>query len=115
MTIVLEARGGVFYVGEAALPMPQFHVRDAFAIHDKNLFVLAGFVVEGKLADGMFVRLPFNPAVQVTAPIDHVQQLRRPHGEITCLCIRCTDPQEAKLWEAFKIKGRMIDIIDVPA
>jgi len=91
--------------------MPRFHVRDAFAIDDKSIFVMAGFIIEGEIAAGMLVRMPFNPTVMVTAEIDHLQHLRRPDGDVVCLCIRCSDPEEATLWQALKIKDRTVDII----
>jgi hypothetical protein len=91
--------------------MPRFHVRDAFAIHDKKLFVLAGFVIEGEIAAGMHVRLPFKENVMITAELDQVQHVRRRDGDVVCLCIRCANPEELTLWEAFKIKDRTVDII----
>jgi hypothetical protein len=72
---------------------------------------MAGFVIEGEIAAGMSVRLPFKENVMMTAEIDHIQVVRRPDGDIVCLCIRCASPQEATLWEALKIKDHTIDII----
>jgi hypothetical protein len=106
---VLEARELLFYGGNRF--MAQFHVRDAFAIQDKAVFVLAGFAVEGEIAPGMLVRLPFQGAAMMTADIDHIQRLQRPDGDIVCLCIHCNDPKEAALWEAFKLKDRIIEVI----
>lgn len=91
--------------------MPRFHVRDTFAINDKSIFVMAGFVIEGEIAAGMLIRMPFNAQVMVTAEIDHIQHLRRPDGDVVCLCIRCPDPQEITLWEALKIKDHTVEII----
>jgi hypothetical protein len=109
--IVLEARAVVFYLGAAGRLMPRFHVRETFAINDKSVFVMAGFVIEGEPVAGMRVRLPFKEGVLVTADIDHIQHLRRPDGDVVCLCIRCADPQEVTLWEAMKIKDQTVDII----
>jgi len=91
--------------------MPRFHVRDTFATNDKSAFVLAGFVIEGDIAGGMSVRLPFKENVMMTAEIDHIQHVRRPDGDVICLCIRCANPEEVALWNALKIKGRTIEII----
>jgi hypothetical protein len=95
--------------------MPRFHVRDAFAINDKSAFVMAGFVIEGEIAAGMLVRLPFKENVMMTADIDHIQYLRRPDGDVVCLCIRCANPEEATLWEALKIKDHTIEIVGTPS
>jgi hypothetical protein len=92
--------------------MSRFHVRDAFAIHDKNVFVLAGFVIEGDLAADMLVRLPFKENVMVTAEIDQIQYVRRQDGDVVCLCIRCANPGEVALWEALKIQDQTVDIIN---
>jgi hypothetical protein len=91
--------------------MPRFHVRDAFAINDKTAFVMAGFVIEGEIAAGMLVRIPFHATTMMTAEIDHIQYLRRPDGDVVCLCIKCTDPQEVILWGALKLKDHTIEII----
>jgi len=91
--------------------MARFHVRDTFAINDKSTFVMAGFVIEGEILAGMFIRMPFNATVMMTAEIDHIQLIQRPDGDVVCLCIQCKDPQEATLWEALKIKDHTVEII----
>jgi len=84
-------------------------------MNDKSAFVMAGFVIEGEVLAGMLVRMPFHGDVMMTAEIDHLQYLRRPDGDVVCLCIRCTDPEEVTLWEALKIKDRTVDIIKADA
>jgi hypothetical protein len=91
--------------------MARFHVRDAFAIQDKSTFVMAGFVIEGEITAGMLVRLPFKESMMMTAEIDHIQYVRRPDGDVVCLCIRCASPAETILWEALKIKDHTMEII----
>jgi hypothetical protein len=91
--------------------MARFHVRDAFAIHDRSAFVMAGFVIEDEITADMLVRLPFKESVMMTAKIDHIQYIRRPDGDVVCLCIRCASPEETILWEALKIKDHTIEII----
>ncbi len=95
--------------------MPRFHVRDTFALGDKQLFVLAGFVIEGEIGAGMVVRLPFNARVMMSEVIDHIRHARRPDGDVVCLCLRCRSAQEAILWDALKFKDRTIDIAPAPA
>jgi hypothetical protein len=91
--------------------MARFHVRDTFAIHDKKTFVLAGFAIEGEITTGMLIRLPFKDNVMITARIDHIEQVRRPDGDVVCLCLGCAEPREIALWEAMNIRDRMVDII----
>lgn len=91
--------------------MARFHVRDTFSINDKTTFVLAGFVIEGEVRAGMLVRMPFNSAIMLTAEIDHIQYIRRPDGEVVCLCVKCANAEEETLWEALKIKDHNIEVI----
>jgi hypothetical protein len=92
--------------------MPRFHVRDTFAINDKSAFVLAGFLIEGgEIAGGMSVRIEFKENVMLTAEIDRIEHIRRPDGDVVCLCIRCARPGETLLWEALKIQGRTVEIV----
>lgn len=65
--------------------MPRFHVRDTFEIPDRQLFVMAGSVVEGEMRAGMFVRAPFNPSLDMTAWIHSIEFARRHGGEYVCL------------------------------
>jgi hypothetical protein len=91
--------------------MPRFHVRDTFALQDKTCFVLAGFICEGEVLTGMSVSIPFNSHVKLTAKIDRVEFVNRPDGDVVCLCLACSVPDEVTLWEALNIKNRTIEII----
>jgi len=95
--------------------MARFHVRDTFTVEDKSTFVMAGFVIEGEITEGMSVRMPFKENVMITSEIDHTQVIRRPDGDVVCLCIRCGTPKEAALWKALKIKDQTIEIISTPS
>lgn len=90
--------------------MPQFHVRDTFAIQERTTFVMAGFVIEGEVTAGMVVSIPFNTNVKLIAKIDRVEFVHRPDGDVTCLCLDCQVPDEVTLWEALNVKNRTIDI-----
>lgn len=95
--------------------MAKFHVRETFTIDDKKLFVMAGFILQGEITARMLVSIPFNSTVMMTAEIDHLQTLRRPDGDVTCLCIRCPDPAEVTLWQALKINNRTVDVVVAPS
>ncbi len=90
--------------------MPRFHVRDTFAIQEKTTFVLAGFILEGEINAGMAVSIPFNANVKLTAKIDRVEYVRRPDGDVVCLCLDCAIPDEVTLWEALNIRNKTIDV-----
>jgi hypothetical protein len=93
--------------------MARFHVRETFAMNDRSLFVLAGFAIEGEVAAGMLVRLPFNATITVTEEIDHIQRIDRPDGSVACLCLRCHSPEEAALWEALDLKDKDVEVVRV--
>lgn len=80
-------------------------------MNDKCAFVMAGFAIEGAIADGMLVTLPVTHKVMMTAKIDQIQTLHRPDGDVTCLITKCRDPKELALWDALKIKDRTVEII----
>jgi len=91
--------------------MPRFHVRDTFTLSDKTTFVMAGFIIEGEVLAGMNVRIPFNATVKMTAAIDRIEHVHRPDGDVVCLCVNCSVPDEVTLWEALKIKDQTIEIV----
>jgi hypothetical protein len=90
--------------------MARFHIRETFAIQDKPTFVLAGFVIEGEVKAGMAVGIPFNANAKMTAKIDRIELIRRPDGDVVCLCFDCLVRDELTLWEALKIKNHSIEI-----
>jgi hypothetical protein len=91
--------------------MARFHVRDTFTLNDKITFVMAGFIIEGEVLSGMAVRIPFNANVKMTAGIDRIEYVRRPDGDVICLCVKCSVADEVTLWEALKIKDQTIEIV----
>ena len=91
--------------------MPRFHVRDTFTLSEGTTFVMAGFIIEGEVLAGMAVRIPFNANVKITAKIDRIEYVRRPDGDVVCLCVKCSIPDEVTLWEALKIKDQTIEIV----
>jgi hypothetical protein len=90
--------------------MPRFHVRDTFEIPDRKLFVMAGEIVEGEIRAGMFVRVPFNSALEMTARIHSIEFARRLGGsEDVCLCIE-SEPDALDLWRGLKIGDETFEI-----
>ncbi len=67
--------------------MPRFHVKDTFEIPSRQLFVLAGSIVEGTIKTGMFVRVPLNAETGIRLLIHSIEFARRKDGEDVCLCI----------------------------
>lgn len=94
--------------------MSRFQIKDTFALRDKATFVLAGFILEGVVTAGMTAHIPFSATVVLTAGIDRIEYIRRPDGDVTCLCIKCAVADEVTLWEALNIKNRTIEITPRP-
>jgi len=90
--------------------MARFQVRETFAIQDQPTFVLAGFVVEGEVWPGMEVGILFNTKIRIKAKIDRVDFVRRPDGDVVCLCFDCSAPDEVTLWEALSVRNQTIEI-----
>ncbi len=95
--------------------MARFLVHDTFPMKDfplqgQTMFVLAGFVLEGEVKPGMKLHLRFNSTVNLYAEVDRIEFARRPDGEVTCLCIKCTVADEVVLWESIHVKGQTIEV-----
>jgi len=67
--------------------MPRFYVKDTFEIPSRQLFALAGSIVEGTIKTGMFVRVPLNSETGMRLLIHCIEFARRKDGEDVCLCI----------------------------
>jgi hypothetical protein len=92
--------------------MPTFHVRDTFELPDRRLFVMAGSVVEGEIRAGMFVRVPFNSALDMTARIHSIEFARRQGcGEDVCLCIGA-EPDEFETWRGLNISDETLEVTE---
>lgn len=89
--------------------MPRFYVRDIFEIPDRKLFVMAGSVAEGEIRAGMFVRVHFNPSLDVTARISSIEFARRQGGEDVCLCIE-SEPALAEILRGLDIKDETFEV-----
>lgn len=93
--------------------MPKFQIIDSFAIESRCLFVLAGSITEGNIKTGMLVRIPFNTALSMTAPIESIEFLRREGGrEDTALCIKCQNADELEMWSGLNIGDEAVDVIE---
>lgn len=71
---------------------------------------MAGFIIEGEVTAGMSISIPFNTSVVMTAEIDRIEFVRRPDGDVVCLCIKCAVADEVTLWEALDIRNQTIEI-----
>ncbi len=89
--------------------MSKFHVRDTFELPEKRLFVLAGSVVEGEIAAGMFVRVPLNPRFGVTERIHSVERIIRDGGADVALCVEANQDL-VEFWRGLNVDGDILDV-----
>src|SRR3954451_11780846 len=59
----------------------RFHVRQAFAIEKRHVFVLVGTALEGTVTAGMSAAVPLHGSLSITIPIDAVELVRRGGAE----------------------------------
>lgn len=92
--------------------MPRFRVRATFEITtDRKLFVMAGSVVEGEIRVGMFVHVPCNSSLDMTARIHSIEYARRQGGEDVCLCFE-SEPDALELWRGINIGDETLEITE---
>jgi len=91
--------------------MALFRIAASFAVQSRNLFVLAGDVVEGRIVPGMLVRIRCNSSVAMTAPVHAVEYIRHSTGpEQIGLCIRCEDDDELEVWRGLNIGPEVVEV-----
>ena len=92
--------------------MPTFRVIDAFEIPSRDLFVLAGEILEGTIREGMIARIPFNSQFGIQERIDSIEFARRgERREDVCLCLHRTAEQR-ELLRDLNIGEETIEISD---
>jgi hypothetical protein len=90
--------------------MAKFHVKDTFELPDRKLFVMAGSIVEGEIQKGMFIRVPCNTLLDMTARIHSIEFARRQGGsEDVCLCIE-SEPELLAILRGLNIGDETFDI-----
>jgi hypothetical protein len=89
--------------------MPQFRVRTTFELPERGLFVMAGSIVEGEIQVGMFVHVPFNSQLSMTARIRCIEFARHGGGEDVCLCFESV-PEMAEIWRALNIGNETVEV-----
>ncbi len=89
--------------------MSKFHVRDTFELPERRLLVLAGSVVEGEIAAGMFVHVPFNPRFGLVECIHAVERLTGDRGAELALCVEA-DEELAEFWRGINIDDEILEV-----
>jgi hypothetical protein len=90
--------------------MPKFIVKYTFELEaPRNLFFVAGEIVEGVIQIGMFVRIPLNSGLDIKLRIHNIEFARRDGGEDVCLGIK-TDPNLFQTLRAMKIGNETLEI-----
>jgi len=92
--------------------MSKFRVNDTFALESRQLFVLAGSIVEGQIRAGMIVNVPLNSSLLISGAIHSIEFARRTDGrEDVCLCITYEDSDELRVWNALNVQDEVLDVV----
>jgi hypothetical protein len=89
--------------------MPKFFVKRTFEIPAREIFVLAGEIVEGEVAQGMFVNVPFNSELKTRHQINCIEYVRSEKTEDVCLCLR-TEKGEAEILRALNLADETLEV-----
>jgi hypothetical protein len=86
-------------------------------LESRQLFVLAGAVVEGDIKAGMTVVVPLNSAISISERIHSVEFARRADGgdDDVCLCIAYDDREAAQILEDLGIEDETLDVLPADA
>lgn len=89
--------------------MAKFHVRNTFELPERQLFVLAGSVIEGEVSKGMLIHVPFNPMLHMTERIDAVERLTGKDGISIGLCLKA-DRELAEFWRGTNVENEILEV-----
>ena len=93
-----------------SLIVAKFHVRDTWELTtDRQLFVMAGTIVEGTIQKGMFVRIRLNDQVEYMVRIYSIEFARREGREDVCLCI-AEGPEISGFLSSLNIKDENLEV-----
>jgi hypothetical protein len=91
----------------------KFHVIDTFALQGRGLFVLAGFIMDGVIRPGQFVRISLNSGLKMSAQIEAIEFARRSqHREDVCLCMSYTSLIELEMLQGLNIDGETVEVTE---
>lgn len=91
--------------------MARFRISGSFAIEGRQLFVLAGDVIDGRIVPGMHVAIHLNASTTMTAPVHAVEYIRRSSDrEEVGLCIKCENSEELEVWRGLNIGSEVVEV-----
>jgi len=100
----------LFVTHEQGQTMALFHVTHTFTLENRNLFFLAGEVVDGMIRAGMDVHLRVNSGLALKLRIHSIEFARREGGEDVCLGIE-SDPELREVLRGFNIAGETVEVV----
>jgi hypothetical protein len=90
--------------------MAKFHIKDTFEIEGRDIFVMAGSILEGTIRKGMFVHVQLNSAVSICEPIHAIEMVLRTGGsEDVGLCFKL-DQETREFARAVNIADEVIEV-----
>jgi hypothetical protein len=87
--------------------MAEFLIADVFVIKSRDLFVLAGDILDGRIIEGMRVSLPSYGELEI-ASLEFADMSNR--RAYVCLCFRREDAEEMRATIGAVLQGSTINI-----
>lgn len=89
-----------------------FRVENGFYLESRRAYVMRGQVLSGAARAGMYLHVPLNGGVTVTAPIDAVEAVDEPGGVAIGLVLGCQDDLERAIWQDLTSPGEELLLTD---
>ena len=91
--------------------MPQFHVKRAYNLPDRQSFVLVGRVTEGEVRVGMLIDFTHGVSHPM-GPIHCIESLKNEASHDTCLLFKYETEDERSLWHLLSIQNELVRVFE---
>ncbi len=89
-----------------------FQVATPYVVKGSNLFVLPGEVVEGDVRPGMFLSVPFNSSLELTAPVHAIEYASSSADRSLSLVVKCEREEDLELWASIGLQDEDLIITE---
>jgi hypothetical protein len=90
--------------------MTKFRIDETFALESVLKYVLGGEIIEGVVKSGMFIQIPFNDQIRMTAAIHGVEFIDRSGRTTVGLTVKVQDADELQLWRDLRLVNQVVEI-----
>ncbi len=90
-----------------------FRVQDGFELPTRRAYVLRGQVLRGEVLRGMFLGIPLNDSVLMSAPVAAVESVEGSEEDSAIgLLFHCQDEIDRAMWRGFTSPGEELTLTD---